>query len=591
MLAPPSRSRLRRETGIVGLLAGLLTFPVLGWLRAGFSVPYDYDGDASFYLMIVRNLRETGGYLTNPQVGFPHGGQLYDLPHGGDHLNLLLLRLFGLVLEPGAAVNLFYLLGYVAAAASAFYVLRRLGAHLPFAAVGALLFAFMPYHLLRGEAHLLLSSYWLVPVAVLFVLTVMGEEPPFVASRRRWWPGWRIDGQARWVVAGCVAIGSTGTYYAVFFSYLAVVVGAIVSLARRHSRHLWSAVLMAATTMTVQVLNALPTLVYWWRNGQNPAVLTRRVQETEEYGLRIQQLFLPRADHRIGTLARWGYRAFAGPIVSEPGSYLGVVVAGGFAVAVVTALISATGGSSPRGRLSTMSNAGLIAVVAMITATVSGLSYLLALGGLNMIRGWNRISIVLAFLGAIGLALGLTIATEHLRFRRGERLARWAAAVVSVALFAVGMFDQTAPNDADRRDRSAAAWRNDRDFYRSMAAELPVGSAVFQFPDIPFPEGGEVRGIGLYDSGRGYIHAPELKWSFGAMVGRVPKWPADLAQRPPLEIARFLVDQGFSAIVVDRNGYEDRGVAFIDSLWAISEPVSSADGRYVWFDLRALPAA
>ena len=68
--------------GIVALLAAVL---VLRLWSAPLSVPYDYDGDAAFYLMEVQGLHEHGTYLTNPDLGYPYGQDTRDLPQGIDN--------------------------------------------------------------------------------------------------------------------------------------------------------------------------------------------------------------------------------------------------------------------------------------------------------------------------------------------------------------------------------------------------------------------------------------------------------------------------------------------------------------------------
>jgi phosphoglycerol transferase len=268
-----------------------------------------------------------------------------------------------------------------------------------------------------------------------------------------------------------------------------------------------------------------------------------------------------------------------------------VIVGAGFIVAVLAALASAAGGSSPRGRRSTICNAGLLGVVAMITATISGLSYLLALGGLTMIRGWNRISIVIAFFGVIGLALGLTIGADRLRARRGPQTDRRLLAIALVLIALIGWFDQTSPSDGRRASATAVAWNSDAAFFAGIAAALPAGSAVYQFPESPFPEGGSIGKTGLYDGARGYIHAPALKWSFGAVLGRFVERPPDLPTRTGTAIVDFLHDQGFRAVLIDRWGYEDLGVQLTDRLWSQDNPpvAQSNDGRYVWFDIGPPP--
>ena len=77
---------------VVGLVAMLLAVLVLRFWSAPLTVPYDYDGDAAFYLMEVQSLHQHGSYLTNPNLGYPYGQDTRDLPQGVDNLNWLALR-------------------------------------------------------------------------------------------------------------------------------------------------------------------------------------------------------------------------------------------------------------------------------------------------------------------------------------------------------------------------------------------------------------------------------------------------------------------------------------------------------------------
>jgi hypothetical protein len=115
---------------------------------------------------------------------------------------------------------------------------------------------------------------------------------------------------------------------------------------------------------------------------------------------------------------------------------------------------------------------------------------------------------------------------------------------------------------------------------------VPAGGAVFGFPIMTFPEGGGIGRIGLYDGARGFLHAPDLRWSFGAMHGRNPAWPPVLETQDPAVTVAELRRAGFRAIVVDGFGYGDAGAGLVARLAGIVAPSgTSPDGRYTWFDL------
>ena len=299
---------------VVGVIAMLAAILVLRFWSAPLSVPYDYDGDAAFYLMEVQGLHEHGTYLTNPNLGYPYGQDTRDLPQGVDNLNWLVLRGLSIFGGPAVAMNLFYLLTFGVIGGMAFAVLRLLRIRAVIAGVAALLYAFLPYHLLRRAQHLLLASYGFVPLAVLFALAVLSDRPPLFTGSRL-----RIGRREVLLLAGCAAMGSLGAYYAVFSVLLFIAAGVAAALARRSWRSLWSGVLLYAAVGVVVVVNLVPSIWYRLRHGANPEAIARYPSETETYGLRIQQLFSPRYGHRNGWLSRLAVKAYSGPIPSELG--------------------------------------------------------------------------------------------------------------------------------------------------------------------------------------------------------------------------------------------------------------------------------
>lgn len=578
----PSR-RLVAEAVAAGLASLAAASVSLQVWRGSLRVPFSTAGDGAFYLMLARSLERNGSYLSNPGLGYPTGQQLQDLPHGADNLNLLMLRVASLTGEPGLAVNLFYLAGFFLVGTTMHVVLRRLGARRAVAFVVAVLFSVSPFHLLRSTGHLLLSAYYTVPLAVLLGLAVLSDDPP-LTRWRRWRP--LVSPRDGWVVVACVALASAGAYYA-FFALLLIGAGAVAAAAARRAwRPLVSAAMQVSIIAVVFVANISPSIAYWLREGTNPQVARRYPSETELYGLRISQLVIPRPNHRIDLLARAAARSRGGPIDTELGQNLGLVGAVGFVLllaVVAWRLVDrapATGWwRTGRGRL--LVDAGFLTVSALLTAAAGGFSYLLSSIGARDIRAWNRISIVIAALASVAVAL---VASEVLdRLGRSSRR-RWGTIGLAL-LLVVGLLDQTSPADSAGRGANEATWSSDRAFFRDAAERLPAGSPVFQLPVMEFPEVPPVVGTDTYSEALAYVHAPELRWSFGAMRGRVPGPVPGFDLRPGTEMADALRAQGFRAVVVDRAGYADRAVELEARLaTATGPPVSvSGDDRYSLF--------
>jgi phosphoglycerol transferase len=577
--------RLVAESVVVGsasLAAACVSLQV--W-RVSLRVPFNAGGDGAFYLMLARGLERNGQYLTNAHLGYPTGQELQDLPHGADNLNLLLLRVAALTGDPGLALNLFYLAGFFLAGAAMHLVLRRLGARRAVAAVVSVLFAMAPYHLFRGTGHVLLSSYASVPLSVLLALAVMSDDPP-LARWRRWRP--QLARRDVWTLVGCAVLASAGAYYAFFGLLMLGVGGLAAALTRRTWRPLLSAVTHVAVIGAVFVANISPSLLYWAREGSNPRVAHRYPSETEVFGLRISQLVTPRLGHRLDLFARLAERSRGGPIEGELGQNLGLVASVGFAIllgVVAWRLLDRTPGTrwwaTERGRA--LVDSGFLLIVCLLTAAAGGFSYLLSSMGARDIRAWNRISILVAALACVAVAL---VASEVLDRLQRDGRGRWGALGLGL-LLVVGLLDQTSPADARGREASAAAWAAQGRFYREVADRLPDGAPVFELPVMEFPEVEPQLGTEAYSQALGYVHAPELRWSFGGMKGRVPDPVPGFDLRPGADLVAALEADGYRAVVVDRAGYPDHAADLEARLGSAAGPpeVVSDDGRYSAFIL------
>src|SRR5215471_7268185 len=217
--------------------------------------------------MRTKGLVEHSAYLRIPNLGWPFSLQLYDNPETGDNLQLALLRGLGFFLRDAVlTVNVYYLLTFVAVSLAAWFVLRRLGVSRLVAAIVAILYSFLPYHFARGEAHLLLSGYFMVPIATLLILQVLSDDPPFTARRESPEPRWGLALWSRralpWFLA-CAALGSTGPYYAFFAVVLLAAAVVADVIARRNWRRAASGVVAAGIVVIVLLINLSPSFLYW----------------------------------------------------------------------------------------------------------------------------------------------------------------------------------------------------------------------------------------------------------------------------------------------------------------------------------------
>ncbi len=580
------RSLLAYSAAMLGCGA-LLTVLLQLW-RADFRVPFSYGGDAVCAQLWAKGVAENGWFLENPSLGAPGRMEMHDFPLA-DGLFFLLLRgataVFG---DHVVALNAYYLATFFLATASALFALRRLGVARGPAVVCGLLYAFLHYHFFRGEAHLFLASYFLVPLAAMVCVWLYRDGELLFRERDG---RARLDlgsGKALAALAICAVLGSGGIYYAAFTCYLLLVAGCCAAASRRRVHPLGSAAILVGLIVAGGIVNLAPTLLYRLRHGPNPSAVVRFPIHAELWGLRMTQLLLPVQGHRIGALAglRRGYDlAQTVPPWDSDAASLGLVGAIGF-LGLLGASLARRRPGPPR----LVDALAALNLAAILLATTSGLGAIASYVVSPLIRCYNRISVFLAFFALAAVAPVLARAVRAAR----PGWPRFAAHLGLAAVLVVGILDQTPRGLAPDYDGLKAAYTRDAAFVGRIEAALPPGASVFQLPLLEFPESMAQGAMVPYDHGRPYLHSKALRWSFGAMKGRFgDAWQKAAVDQPTPAMLRTLAVAGFSGVYVDRAGYDDRGIAIEAGLMRETGllPIASVDHRLAFYDLRPFAAA
>ena len=591
--------RLLPDAGAL-LLAEVATavalFVVLRLRNWSPRVPLDYgSSDSNLVLMAIKNIVTEGWIVGSDALGMPFGQKLYDYPAAvGDTWNILGVRLLALgTSDPVLILNVFYLLGYLAVTATMFVSLRLLRISAPLAVAGALAYAFLPYHLLRGPVHLFLSGYYAVPLACVLVIRQWGPEPWFDLRRRgetgplvRW----------RWASAGAVLvavlIAGTGMYYAIFTLVALATTGLVRAVSARRLGTLVASGFLGAIVVGILGLSAMPSILYARTHGPNDAAGQRAYAETEFYGLRIVNLVMPVGGHRVDALADLK-AAVTSPIPGEGSETLGLIGAGGYLGLLAMALRRVARGDDPAehepparadGPRPVPQDFGKLAGLALlftVAGTIAGLWSVIAAMGFTQLRAWNRSSVFVAF---CAIAAAVAWVDRWTWSRRGVQVG------LSAALVVLALFDQTTPHMVPAYETTARGWKVDRAFGAAVERHFPSAD-VFQLPYVPFPENPPVQRMSDYDHFRGYLHTEGLRWSYGAVKGREVQWqPELLATEPPAVVVERVAAAGFEALWFDRFGHADGGASFEAAIRPIvGEPVVVGPGeRVALYDLRPL---
>jgi hypothetical protein len=601
-------ARERRVT-----ILGAAATAAIAWIYTGilyrvwdmrWEVPlYEQFTDARAVGANVKNVMEHGWWLNAPALNAPFGQDAHDFPGSGESLQFLAFKLIGFVVPSYAhTMNLYFLGGFGLVAAVAFLVLRQLRFSWQISLVLALAYAFLPFHFWHQQDHLTRSTYYFAPLACLLMLWALAWRTKFLRDPARGIRGNLRGATVAAAVGLAVVVAISETMTNAFTMTLLVASAAVAAIRWRDPRHLIVGGGLAAVMMVAFLAVSSPSLIYWAEHGSNPTALHRAVAESERYGLKLTWLVLPEPGHRFEPFDDLGARAREGtPLGSEPGQALGLLGTIGFVAALLAVLLHGLRGRARRDprplheRESLLDNASLLIVLGVLFSVISGFSVLLAVVGFDEIRTWNRISMLVAFLALVVTA----ILIERLLAWAGRRWHPRAAllSAVPLLLLPVALLDGQPPfpqgtifETLGNRQEAERQWVNDELFVNEIEARMPDGAAIFQFPVIPFPEGGALGTMRAYDQLRGYVHDDgTLRWSNGGVKGRPEAdWQQRVGQDPVLALPALL-GMGFTGLWVDGLGYGG-GIQQLDARLQdkIGYPptIVSNDGRWRFYDLR-----
>ena len=569
------------------------------WKRT-LSVPLENVYDARQVGASIKSIVEHGLFSSNTSLGAPFGRDRFDWPVAGELLQRTFLWGMSAFTDRfGLIVNAYFVLGFAFVAAATHAVLRLLRFSTVVAAVGALLYAFLPYHFFHAEGHLLRAAYFSAPVAALVILAVLDfrgcllHDPDGAV-----WPlaALRANVRRNRVVAmlACVVVIAVSETMTTFFTVVVLILAGVLVAARDRSAAILVPVgAVVATLGLVYAIALVPNLVYWSSHGRNPEAVQRVAIDQETYGLRPSQLFLPIPNHRVVALRELQKQANdKSPVPSEGGQQLGFLGAAGLVAAlgaVLTRGVPARSRAPLADRSTLLRHGGLVSLLLIVVGTVSGLAMLLSVAGFAEVRTWNRVVVLIAFFAVLAVAIGLEWCIA--RFGPGRR---WFAPLLAVAVVAFGLWDAARPL---RIDQGTQVRVNEamQSVVTRIEAKLPSGAAVFQLPVIPYPEYlQQYARVYDYEELLPYLWSKDLRWSYGATKGRPEAdWQQAVSSSDPAASLAGLVGLGFEGILMDTYVYDDGGAAAMASLVPrLGQPsiVGGPEGRFRFWDLRGAQA-
>lgn len=566
-------------------LSLVFTTLVMGLWNVDLRVPFVYAGDGQLNGMCVKGIIDNGWFFYNKYLGMPTGLYMQDFPFPNT-LDCGLIKLISYFTKNyGLTINTLYLLTFPLTTLTSMLVFRQFRVSYSSSIFGSLIYTFVPYHFLRGESHLFISTYYLVPLVIMVILWVY-EDNTIIFGK---------DGKLNMLnfkflisIFICILMGLSFVYYAFFSCYFLMVLGIILFLSRKDIRSLFTPVFLVGLIILSTTVNTLPTIMYQQNIGSNPVIYARGPQEAELYGLKIIQLFLPTPGHRIPFLNNITSKyASTAPLCNENlTASLGIIGSIGCIFLLFWIFNRVTNNCTKYSGLEQKFNAlSVLNLSAILLGTIGGFGSIFSYFVYSQIRGYNRISIFIAFFSTFTVVLLLDIVRDKLKKNISSKILYCSFLIL---LLFGGILDQTNPSIMPSYSLNEKEFNNDENFIKEIEATMPQEAMIFQLPYIPFPENPHQNKMSDYEHLKGYLHSNSLRWSYGAMKGReADYWQKSASYKPPEEMVETLSLAGFSGIYVDSYGYTDSGSELISNLSKIlmTAPLKSENGRLYFFDM------
>ena len=230
-----------------------------------FRIPFQNDTDTLVTQLCVKNVMERGAYYRCDRIAAPYGMDLRDFPMA-ENLHFGAMKLLALgTKNPYRVINYYYILTFALTTLTAVFTFRQFGVAPLAALVAALLFVFLPYHLLRGEGHLFLSAYYMIPPIVLVILGPPGKAGSAYGDR------FRAENDLLGTLGQCRGGLSTGlrrrSLFCFFGCFFLFVVGVVTSLWRRRWTPLFQSAVLIAVICGGILLCLRPCLLYQREGG------------------------------------------------------------------------------------------------------------------------------------------------------------------------------------------------------------------------------------------------------------------------------------------------------------------------------------
>ncbi len=565
----------------------LVIFTLLTKLwKFDFKIPMGgIDNDAAMSLFTVKNIADHGWYLTNENLAAPFGLEFYDFPMI-EGFHFLLIKIINFLFSSQdysyvIAFNIYFILGFVFASITTYIVAQKVKLPVYISLIVSILYSFQSYHFYKFTAHYYLSAYYLVPISLLIIIWLINGEIFFESNHKKKFT-WNNKSIA--CILLCLMISSSGAYYAIFTCFFVLIIAFVSFYRIRNVATLLSPLVVITTIIFGFLVNLIPNLIYWFKEGRNLQVASRVPLEADIYSLKIAHMLLPTSQHRFPLLSWLRQQYHQGFNQGYDASYvsLGILGSIGFLLLIVLPLVYLVH-TNRKKYTHIFFYISILTYSTIFLAQTGGFGSLVNLYISPQIRVYDRISIFVSLFALLSFGFFLDKGIKKLNSK--------AKIIFCLLVLIFGIYDQVPILSTDY-DLTKKIFMDDKNFVGEIEKHVDERAMIYQMPYMFFPENPPIGAkMGSYDLFRGYFHSNSLKWSFGGAEGRNQdwhKWVDGLSFDKQLAV---LSSVGFEGIYVDTNGYDKNGKELKELKTNLCDklnvkPISSATQDLLFYSMK-----
>ena len=532
---------------VIIALCILLLFYFFDLSKMDINVPLFYNGDDSFMgISNTKMLLDGNSIITSNNLGAPFNSIRYD------YLSLLMDNFDNLVTNiivhitgnVGFTFNIQYLLLFPFISLISFFVMRELKIKYFLSILGSVTFAFLPYIFLRNQAHIVLSEYQFIPLAILLCIWIYNDDDIFRKNKQ-----FIKNKKNILAILFLILIANNGiAYYPFFTCFFLLITGLSKSIKLGKLSGLKQSISMIVLIVFCFIINLIPSIVYIMQNGSNFAVANRSKIEAEIYGLKITQLFFPNKSLHIPILNKLiTYYGTNAPLPNEGSEHLGVIGCIGLLLLLLALFIRI---NKEKQYLENIKLFSELNIFAILLGTIGGFGSIFSLTISSSIRGYNRISVFIAFICILSFCVVINeISKKHFK--------PYIFYPLIGILFLFSIYEQY-PNVKPNYVYAQETFYSDKSFVENIENSVPDGAMIFQLPYHKYPESGPVNAMNDYHLFTGFIHSENLKWSYGGIKGRNSDlWNQKVSSLSTSDMVKTVSLAGFEGIYIDKRAYSE----------------------------------